>query len=259
MRRAQVLRSAGDLKAAAELYQKAVQADPGDPSALFDLGETLRRDGQIQPAIVPLERALAISPRLSSAWVSKGHALLGQDKREEAAACYRKAMELFPDAAESINPMAAYYLDKNDTASAFPLLDRAIAAGVADSQTYLILGRVHLIQGKDDEARKDFFSAMQLSDDARSTLKQEADIYMVRQKYDEGVARYAEGMRRFPDYADNYLTLGSYYLQVEDAEKALALFRKAMNCPLKPADRSRVAEIVSDLENLIAQPPPPAP
>jgi len=268
MRHAQQLRTAGNLKEAIALYQRAVKTDPGSPSGLFDLGETLRRDGQFQPAIVALDRALAISPRLSAAWVSKGHALLGLTKVEEAATCYRKALELSPDSIDALNPVAAYYLDKNSPGEAFPLLDRALAAGVADTQTYLMLGRIHLIQGKDEEARKDFFSALQLSTDPRSTLKQEADAYMMRQKYEEGVARYAEGIRKFPDFADNYLVLGTWYLQgdkvqADNVEKALTLFRKALDCPMKPEDRARAEAIVRDLEALVAQGPagatPPEP
>lgn len=256
MRQGQTLRTRGDLAGAEALYAEVVAADPGNPAALFDLGETQRRRGRLEPAVQSLDRALKASPALPEAWIAKGHALVGLEKRDEAASCYHRALELDPEAVDALNPLAAYYLDKNEPAQAFPLLDRAESSGVADTQTYLMLGRIHLIQGKDEEARKDFFSALQYTDDPPATLKAQADAYMMRERYEQGVGLYAEGIRRFPDYAPNYLTLGTWYLQVEKPERALELFRKALGCPLDEAERNNVQEIVAELQKAMEAPAP---
>jgi tetratricopeptide (TPR) repeat protein len=224
------------------------EKDPGNPAALFEYGETLRRLGRVDEAGRALDGAIAAGPSMSEAWIAKGHVLVTQSKPEEAARCYEKALALSPDAVGALNPLAAHYLDLNKPEKAFPLLARAEAEGIADADTFLILGRIHLIQNKLQEAQKDFATSLQLSDDPRRTLKAQADIFVIRNHVGQGVRLYEEGMRLYPEYAPNYLTLATIALQAEQPGRALALFKKALSLDLDPDTRKNVQEIVAELE-----------
>lgn len=252
MATARLDRSLGDLDRAARLYGQAAAQDPGNPSALFEWGETLRRWGKLREALAALDRAIAAAPAMAEAWTAKGHALVSMEKPEEAARCYEKALALAPESIEALNPLAAWFLDQNQPDKAFPLLDRAEAGGFANADTYLMQGRIHLIQNRREEAIGDFETALQLSQDPRRTLKAEGDIFMLRGMVAEGIRVYEQGIRRHPDFAPNYLTLGSFFLTVEEPAKALPLFRKALACDLDPDTRKNVAEIVADLEKVTA-------
>lgn len=242
------LRYQGDAAGAVKVLRGATEKDPGNPTAWFELGESLRRAGDLHAADKVLKHLLGIAPRMPEGWIARGHVLVGLSEREEAASCYQKALAMAPDAVAALNPLAAYYLDLNQPDKAIPMLDRAVAGGYADSATYLLRGRVRLVQNRAEEASKDFTTALQLSADPARTLKEEADAYMIRNLFEQGLRLYDEGIRAYPHYAPNYLTLATYYLQADQPGKALPLFKKALACDLAPADREKVQGIVAGLE-----------
>lgn len=255
--RARLLRRQGDKEKSEALFRSVTEQDPGNPSGWFEYGETLRRGGDDRAGLAALERALAIAPRMAEAHAAKGHALVGLDRPEEAARCYEKALAFSPRLVTALNPLAAYHLDRNAPEKAFPLLERALSEGFADQDTYLMQGRIHLVQGKPEEARRDFAAALRLSPDPALTLKAQGDIYLTRNLLQDAVRTFETGIRQFPLYAPNYLTLGAVLLQADRPDEALAVFRRALQARLDPAERADVEQIVRDLE--AAGPPPGAP
>ena len=241
------LRRRGQNERAVALFKEAVEADKGNPTAWFETGETLRRLGKVEEAAKSLDKALAISPMMAVAWVSRGHCWVALSKNDAAATCYEKALKINPTLIEALNPLAAHYLDLNQPDKAFPLLDRAEAQGFADTGTYLMQGRIHLIQNKPEQAQKDFFLALQHSQDKAGTVKATADIYLIRKMYNEAIRIYEEGIRLFPDYPPMYLTLALVYLEGESPERALSLYQKAIQLDLTPEDRKNVQEIIDEL------------
>lgn len=248
-------RAMGSPEAAVRYFKQAVDKDPGNPTAWFEYGETLRRTGDQAGATSALDKALALAPRLPEAWTARGHIYVATSKPAEAARCYEKALALDPGSVSALNPLAAYYLDQNQPDRAIPLLSRAVGAGFADSGTYLLQGRVHLVQGKREEADKDFSAALQVTTNPARTLKEEADVFMVRSLFPDALRLYDEGMRRYPRYAPNFLTVATYFLQADKPEKALPLYRKALQCDLDGATRQHVEGIVKEAEGALAEQP----
>jgi tetratricopeptide (TPR) repeat protein len=245
---AKVERVNGQYDKAVPRLKSATERDPGNPAAWFEYGETLRRAGRPAEAIPALDRALTIAPQVYEAWASKGNALVTEHKNEEAAKCYEKALALQPDYVAALNPLAAYYMNLNQLDKALPLIDRAISTGIADANTYLLRSEIRLVQSRNDDAATDFEAALHLSEHPERTLKEEADIYMEQQQYEAGERLYLDGIRRYPAYAPNYLTMGSYYLQMKRPEKALSFFKKALECDLNPMMRAQVQGIVRKLD-----------
>ncbi len=243
---------------ATTLMASVTSKDPGNPTAWFEYGEALRHEGRPDEAIGAQDRALALAPRMARAYVAKGHAEVLKSKPDEAARCYGSAIEIEPDLVSAVNALAAYHLDKNEAEKAFDLLGRAVAGGFADAQTYVLKGRIHLVQKKKAETAADFQMALQLSANPAHTLKEEADVYLLKSQFDEALDLYREGIRLYPSYAPNYLTLGTLYLQTDRPAEALPLYRKALNCDLDAKTRLRVAALVHDLESALRQKPQPA-
>jgi Tfp pilus assembly protein PilF len=185
---------------------------------------------------------------MPEALTARGLVALSQEKEDQAAPLFEKALKADPTMVFALNPLAALHLSQNRPAQAIPLLERAAAEGFANADTYLLLMRVHLVQAKRDAAEMDFREAMALSTDPPATLKSAADIFIIREMVSQGVALYEEGIRRYPTYVPNYLTLGTYFLQVDQPDRALELYRKALSLDLSPADRQNVTELVAELE-----------
>jgi tetratricopeptide (TPR) repeat protein len=77
----------GDFAAAAEAFERARRADPGDPEVENNLGYALMKAGRIGDGVPPLMRALRLVPGRSSAWANLGEALaeLGHEDASLAA------------------------------------------------------------------------------------------------------------------------------------------------------------------------------
>lgn len=249
---ARALRAKEDFGPAVARFKEVTAADAGNPTAWFELGEALRRQGDLAGASAALDRALALVPKMPESLTSRGMVSLAQGKEDSAAAFFKKALASDPTMILALNPLAAYHLGRNRPAEALPLLDRAIHQGFANADTYLLQMRVHLVQGQWEAAERDFREAMHLSADPPSTLKAAADIFIIKEMFPQGIQLYEEGIRRFPDYPFNYLTLGGILLQAEQPEKALPLYRRALDLDLSPQDRQNVREIVDEMEAALA-------
>lgn len=236
---------------ASTIMASTTSNDPDNPTAWFEYGEALRHEGRPDDAIKAEDRALTLAPRMARAYVARGHAEVLKSKPDEAARCYRSALEIEPDLVSAVNALAAYHLDRNEAEKAFDLLGRAVAEGFADAQTYVLEGRIHLVQKKKSQTATDFQMALQLSTNPARTLKAEADVYLLKNAFNEALALYREGMRLYPAYAPNYLTLGTLYLQTDRPAEALPLYRKALNCDLDAKTRDRVESLVRDLETAL--------
>lgn len=247
------LRGQGHMDRALSLFKKASQDDKGNPTVWFEMGETLRRMGRQEEAAAAFDKALAISPRMAVAWTARGHIWLALSKPDRAALCYEKALQVNPNMIEALNPMAARYLDLGQPDKALPMLDRAIQQDFADADTYTMKGRLCLERNQRGLAKKSFDKALSLSAAPEKTLKAVADIYTIQNIPAEGVRLYEEGIRRFPEYAPNYLTLGNLMLQSEKLERAHALFKKALALKLSQEDRKNVQEIVAELDRALGK------
>lgn len=243
-----ILREKGIFVEAAKTAEDALKKDKGNPSLLFSYGDSLRHIEKLDEAIKYLDESLKISPALVPSLVSKGYALLAKDKKEEAVKCFEKALEYDPDSIEATNPLVGYYLDINKPQIALPILEDAIRRGIANADTYLMQGRVHLIQNKQELAEQDFNSALSITLKPYETLKSIGDIYLMRGFPDKARAIFLEGIKRYPEYAPNYLTLGAFYMTYEDYKSALDVFERALKLNLSPDDKKNVAEIVEGLK-----------
>ena len=78
---------AGDLAAAEAAFREALEAVPGRPSTLGNLGTVLLRRGRVDEALDVLDAALAAAPGDADAWTHKGlaHAALGDPEAALAA------------------------------------------------------------------------------------------------------------------------------------------------------------------------------
>jgi len=242
-----ILREKGNFVEAAKTAEEALKKDIGNPSLLFSYGDSLRHLGRLDEAIKYLDESLKISPALVPSLVSKGYALLAKDKKDEAVKCLEKALQYDPDSIEAINTLVGYYLDINKPQNALPMLEDAIKRGIANADTYLMQGRVHLIQNNKELAEQDFNNALFVTLKPYETLKSIGDIYLMRGFTDKARAVFLEGIKRYPEYYPNYLTLGAFYMTYEDYKSALDIFEKALKLNLPPNDKKNVAEIVDGL------------
>ncbi len=82
---------ADQLDKAAEILEKAIQADPGNHKARFGLGTVLTRQDKFDAAITVLIDSLLIAPDAGSGWLTAAEVFSELDKTEAAASALKLA------------------------------------------------------------------------------------------------------------------------------------------------------------------------
>jgi predicted TPR repeat methyltransferase len=86
----------GDPRAATELLQRSVDADPSNPHAWLNLGNVLLMNGDRESARSAFEKATQLAPDLPMAWFNFGVCLGRCGLPDEAASALHKALKLEP-------------------------------------------------------------------------------------------------------------------------------------------------------------------
>ena len=94
---------AGKSKAAIEKYQKAVETQPEDEDAHFNLGIALARAGKTDEAKKAYERALEIFPDYAEVHNNLGNLLMKEGKFPEAIEHFKKSIATMPENSSAHN------------------------------------------------------------------------------------------------------------------------------------------------------------
>ena len=103
---AQSAEETGDAAAAEQLYRRAMNMDPADSAAPFNLGNVLRALGKGLEAETAYRAAVKADPRFAQAWYNLADLLDAQRRTQEAIACLDRALEADPGYADAMFNMA---------------------------------------------------------------------------------------------------------------------------------------------------------
>ncbi len=103
---AQSAEETGDVETAERLYRRAMNLDPADPAAPFNLGNVLRSTGRSLEAETAYRAAVKADPRYAQAWYNLADVLDDQRRTKEAIACLNRALEANPGYADAMFNMA---------------------------------------------------------------------------------------------------------------------------------------------------------
>jgi TolB-like protein/class 3 adenylate cyclase/Flp pilus assembly protein TadD len=150
---------------AISLFERALALDPQSVEAQIQLADSLVGrvlDEMTDSAAVDLARAdglvgqvLAAKPRSADAHYLKGLVLRAQNRREEAAREFETALASNPNLVYALHFLALSKLNAGSIEEAIPLELQAIRLSPRDPRigwSYWVIGTVHLLQSRTDEA-----------------------------------------------------------------------------------------------------------
>lgn len=108
------LHLSGDLAGAGRLYKSLLKLAPLHPDGLHLSGLVAMQTGKLAEAERLIRGAIAASPKAVAFHGNLGTVLLGQDRVDEAMACYRKAVELDDSYADGWRNMASLAARQGD-------------------------------------------------------------------------------------------------------------------------------------------------
>jgi tetratricopeptide (TPR) repeat protein len=191
------LHDIGRVNEAMASYRRAVELNPHSSEAHANLGQILSRMGRLEEAAVCCQRAIEIEPRSAIAHNNLGNVLCEKGRLLEAEASYRHSLELRPDYLEALinlggvlgrldrwaeaksSQRLAIHIHPNsgaahnalgrllsrlteDDEEAMYSLERAIALGAYDANTYIELGNILMRKRQTDAALVMFRHAQEM-------------------------------------------------------------------------------------------------
>ena len=164
---------AGQLKAALEDYNRAVQLFAEYPAAYNNRGNLLVALGQPSEAIKDFDRAILLAPGYAAAYSNRANALIKLGKHADAVRDFTKAIELMPASAPPLSGRGLAHLATGKPHAAIRDFSRAVNADARFASAYRNRAEARLSVGQNDEAIEDLSRAAAFD-------VSNAEIYVVR-------------------------------------------------------------------------------
>ena len=149
-----------DWNSPAQLFRSSLEATPDSPTLWFNLGFTLREEGNLPRAAEAYQSAIRLNPKYQRAYSSLGETYARMGRADDAGSAYRRALVLNPnDAGTSLNLAVTLHQAGRDQ-EAEREFRHTIALSPNDAAAYTDLGVLLYKQGKVDEAESMFIDAI---------------------------------------------------------------------------------------------------
>ena len=222
---------------AAELFGKAVAADPKDYGAHFNLALSytmLKRDAE---SLAEYKKVLELKPGLYEAELNAG-ILLIRDKQASAAAEYlQPAVDRKPKEFRPRLYWAQALLESGDAAKAEEQYRAALDLDAKSAAAELGLAHAQVRQDRLADAVPHFRAAAQLDPNYRDGLLELAGVYEKNHRNAEAISIY----REFPENAAAQEHVGQLLLESQHSADAIAPLEAAMQKDPTPANRLALA------------------
>ena len=126
----------GDLKAARAAFEKATDADSGNPDSWVNLGRVAVQEGDMDRAGTVLSKALSLSPSLARAHFFYAKVLRSEGRYDEAAASLRAVLDQYPRDRVASNDLGRILFLQRKYTDAVKVLQRVLAVDPEDLQAH---------------------------------------------------------------------------------------------------------------------------
>jgi tetratricopeptide (TPR) repeat protein len=218
---------AGDAKAAAEKYQRAVQLNARDAKLRYNFSLALDRLGDVTAEKRELLKAVQLDPGLSIAQNQLGLLALNAGQRQEAEVRFKKAIEAEPGFAEAQSNLAVVYSQKGKLPEAASLFQEAIKNDPNYSKAHVNYGLLLVQQGSLVEAEEQFRTAIQINQKDANAYSALGMLLAKTGRTPDAVACFRKAVELEPTSAEAHLNLGIALADQFDRTAAFNEFSEA--------------------------------
>ena len=193
-------------------FRKATESDPNLADAFVNLGSAYMEKHDYGAAIVPLKRALELSPDLPVAHQLIGYALLAQGYSAEAIPHLQRV--------GALDVLGIAQIETNQLTEAVSSFTKALAQRPGDPDLLYYLGHASGLLSKDA-----IDTLLATHPDSARAHQALAENYFVLRQMPQAEKEYLEALRLRPDLPGLHLELGQVYANSAQWSKAEAEFR----------------------------------
>ena len=219
--------TAGNAKAAAESYGKALQLRPRDAKLHYNLSLALDRLGDFPSERQELARTIELDPHLAVAQNQLGLLALRSGQLAEAEQRFKKTLAIDPRFSEAQSNLGVLYSQQGKNAEAAQSFQQAIENDPKYTKAYVNLGLLMSQQGAFSEAEQRFRMAIQIDPNYPGAY---AALGMLQAKTGHGaeaVKSFQEAVTLEPASAEAHLNLGIALVDQFDRSAGFKEFSEA--------------------------------
>lgn len=224
--RAEALRRQGMLDKARDEFEKAIAINPNLTVAYLGAGDIYREQGDFKNAENRYSRAAELEPGNFDAQYLHGLTLQLLNRLGEAVRAYLRALTIRPDDFSANLNLATAYLQLGEPAQALPYAQRAVKIDTTSGPARTNLGSVYAALGRHSEAVNEYQQASELTDLTPPLLLNWADSLGQIGRYEEMVNTLNRLLELQPSAA-GYERLGSAQFRLRKYAEAETAFRNS--------------------------------
>lgn len=247
--RARHLLEAGSNDEAIAILREVLREDPENGDAHLLLGSALALVPQRSEALKELQKAVELQPSSALAHFTLGTAQARFGDPDAAKQSLRNTLQLDPKFAEAHVSLAMILAQQHELASASKHLTRAIEVygnTPAAAQSHYLLAQILIDQNAPDHALAELDRAVALRPSYAEAFVSQGLIRKWQHNDAAAIAAFKKAVALAPEDFVAQSELGSAYLRVADASKAIEPLRQAAK--LKPDDRSTLYHLCMALQ-----------
>lgn len=230
---------AGHYQEAKKSFQSAVEAAPGNPAALMELGVAELGLGQPGEAAGNLRKAIALSADLQGANLFLGIASVQMHHVDEAMAAFRRETGLDPKNPQAWMWQGVVELQDGHPEKATEPFDRAAELAPDDLNILEYRGKAQ------SEVAFASYARMAVIDPTSWHVHRvQAQMYSQQNQHKEAIAEFLEAIKQAPNNSDLYEELGGEYRKSSNLELAQQAYAKELELsPNNPIAMYNLAKI----------------
>lgn len=211
-------------------YKNAVQLDPGNDTAYFELAENYVLLNNIGKATLAYQQAAAINPGNIPAHLRIGQIYLKTGKLLEARNAATRVLETNPQTIEAYHLLSSIQIKERNLAAAVETLKKAILVSPGDIKARLALARLYASSSRIDLAEAMYRESMALDTARREPYSELCRLYRKQKDWTKMESLLLEviqtpgiqeikltDLARFYEGQKNYAAAESYFERAVDA------------------------------------------
>ncbi|TAK91702.1 MAG: tetratricopeptide repeat protein [Burkholderiaceae bacterium] len=230
------LHAQGKFTAAAQHFRKALAGRPDYAEAHSNLSSTLQALGQAKEAEQYARKAIAFNPRLAEAHSNLGNALQAQKLWPAAVAAYQQALTLQPDFVRAHYNLGAALSAQGDLDGALQSYRRALAIAPDDAACHNNLGLTLYAKEEFDAALDHYRRALQMRPGYAEAHNNLGLALQRKGDLETAQTHYRQAILHKPQLVEAHDNLGNVLKKLGRAQEAAASYRRVLELDPKSAD-----------------------
>jgi predicted O-linked N-acetylglucosamine transferase (SPINDLY family) len=226
-------------------YNQVLELKPDYIKALNNLGIVFHQQERYEEAAAAYQQALKIDPGSAEVYYNLANTLRKLELPKEAVLCYRKALDIKPDFPEVYNCLGSMFDEQGNLAAAIQCYQQVLQSSPDNEETYFNLAVLYKKLEQFNDAIVCYQKAITLSPECVVFHNNLGNLLQDRGRLSEAGASLRRALVLQPDYAEAHNNLGNLLLAQGRLKEAEGSFRRALE--LQPER----AEIHNNLGNTL--------